>query len=147
VSSRESESFPFDPRSVPGARRFVRDALGRLPQETIEVAELMVSELATNCIRHAGTGFDLSVRTGEEIRVEVTDVGRGTPRVLTPGPEEPSGRGLRIVEGLSARWGVSERPEGKTVWFTLRTPAPEPSSAGGRGLRAMRAGERLAIAF
>jgi anti-sigma regulatory factor (Ser/Thr protein kinase) len=145
VSSRES--FPFDPRSVPGARHFVRDALRRCPQETIEVAELMVSELATNCIRHAGTGFDLSVRTGEEIRVEVTDVGHGTPRVLTPSPEEPSGRGLRIVEGLSRSWGVCSRPEGKTVWFTLGKAAAAGGSAGGRGVRTVRAGERLAVAF
>lgn len=143
MSSRES--FPFDPRSVPGARRFVRDALRRWPEETVEVAELMVSELATNCIRHAGTGFDLSVRTGEEIRVEVTDAGHGTPRVLHPSPEEPSGRGLRIVGSLSRAWGVCSRPEGKTVWFTLRTPATAGGSAS--GVHGMRASERLAIAF
>lgn len=115
-------SFPCDPRSVPGARRFIREVLSPWPRETIEVAELMVSELATNCIRHAGTGFELLVCAGEEIRVEVSDSGEGTPRVLTPRPTDPSGRGLRIVEGLSRRWGISERPQGKTVWFTLLAP-------------------------
>jgi anti-sigma regulatory factor (Ser/Thr protein kinase) len=117
--------FPYDPRSVPRARRFVREVLSREPTETIEVAELMVSELATNCIRHAGTGFELVVVTGDEIRIEISDSGTGTPRLLTPRPTDPSGRGLRIVEGLSRRWGVSSRPRGKTVWFTLLTPDPQ----------------------
>jgi serine/threonine-protein kinase RsbW len=122
-------TFPYDPRSIPGARRFVRRALRRWPPETIEVAELMVSELATNCIRHAGTGFELVVCTGEEIRVEVSDSGGGRPQVLEPRPTDPSGRGLRIVEGLSRRWGISTRPQGKTVWFTLAAPQADTAEA------------------
>jgi anti-sigma regulatory factor (Ser/Thr protein kinase) len=114
-----SASFPFEARSVPAARRFVREQLSGYPQEMREAVELMVSELATNSIRHAGSGFEIAVRAGKEVRVEVTDHGSGEPRLLSPQPTDPSGRGLRIVEGLSKRWGISSRRGGKTVWFTL----------------------------
>ncbi len=115
----ETRSFPCELQSVPAARRFVRGELASYPAATVEAVELMVSELATNSIRHAGSGFEVAVRAGKEIRVEVSDRGDGRPRLLTPRPTDPSGRGLRIVEGLSHTWGVSERPHGKTVWFTL----------------------------
>ena len=120
-------SFPHDPRSVPGARHFVREALGTWPHDVVEMTELMVSELATNCFLHAGTGFDLSVcADGNTVRVEVTDRGSGRPHVLSPAPTQPSGRGLRIVENLSRSWGVTPHAAGKTVWFELRLdPLPD----------------------
>jgi anti-sigma regulatory factor (Ser/Thr protein kinase) len=119
----EVATFPHDPRSVPSARLFVRETLSTWPRDVVEVIELMVSELATNCFLHAGTGFDLTVRAGDDtVRVEVTDNGSGQPHVLSPAPSEPSGRGLRIVETLSGSWGVTSHAGGKTVWFTV--PAP-----------------------
>lgn len=120
-------SFDCRPQAVTAARRFVRETLSGEAPELIDAAELMTSELTSNCVRHAGTGFEVSVRTrggGEEIRVEVRDSGGGQPRALSPGPEEPSGRGLMIVEAMSESWGVEHGGGGKTVWFTLaRTPA------------------------
>jgi hypothetical protein len=81
----------------------------------------MVSELATNCIRHTNSGFDLTIiRSGPEIRVEATDHAGGTPTMRSPKPTDPSGRGLKIIDMLSAGWGVkSESGTGKTVWFTI----------------------------
>ncbi len=122
---RRTRTFPADPQSVPAARRFATEALADTPLEARQAVELMVSELATNCIRHVKTSFHLTIRrTPEEIRVEVEDRGGGTPTMRSPGPDEPSGRGLRIVDMLSERWGVDHKtPGGKTVWFTLtRTP-------------------------
>jgi anti-sigma regulatory factor (Ser/Thr protein kinase) len=86
----------------------------------------MVSELATNCIRHTNSGFDLTViRNGQDIRVEATDHAGGTPTMRSPEPTEPSGRGLKIIDMLSAGWGVQPQPsEGKTVWFTISDVAP-----------------------
>jgi anti-sigma regulatory factor (Ser/Thr protein kinase) len=130
----QSASFPYDLRSVPAARRFVREQLGGCPAETVEAAELLVSELATNSIRHAVSGFDVAVRSGREIRIEVTDAGGARPRLLTPRPTDPSGRGLRIVEGLSEKWGVSSRRGSKTVWFTLAAPS---AGAGPRRRRSL----------
>jgi hypothetical protein len=92
----------------------------------------MVSELATNCIRHVKTGFQLTIRrTRREIRVEVTDHGGGTPAMRSPGPDDPTGRGLRIVDMLSERWGVDhERRGGKTVWFTLGPSTTQEATGG-----------------
>ena len=119
-----SRSFECRPEAVTAARRFVRGALAGESAELIDAAELMASELTSNCVRHAGTGFDVSVSVGEEIRVDVRDSGGGRPRPLSPGPDEPSGRGLMIVQAMSHSWGVESRSDGKNVWFALqRSPA------------------------
>jgi anti-sigma regulatory factor (Ser/Thr protein kinase) len=85
----------------------------------VEAAELMASELATNCVRHAHTGFEMTIHSDGQIRVEVRDTGEGRPKLLSPTPREVSGRGLRIVEAMSDDWGVIPASNGKAVWFTL----------------------------
>jgi anti-sigma regulatory factor (Ser/Thr protein kinase) len=118
---RRMRTFPAIPQSVHAARRFATDTLSGNPPSTVEAVELMVSELATNCIRHERTSFHISILgSAQEIRIEVTDSGSGTPTMRSPGPDEPSGRGLQIVDMLSDTWGVDpEQPSGKTVWFTM----------------------------
>lgn len=128
---RKARRFHCQPESVAGARRFVRDVLGDQPRETVEAAELMVSELATNSVRHAHSDFELAVLVSRrEIRVEVSDQGQGQPFPRSPTPREQSGRGLQIVLELSDAWGTSPSPNGKLVWFTLplRTLAGEHKS-------------------
>jgi len=115
--------FRNAPQSVPAARRFVRDVLGKQPREIVEAAELMTSELVTNSVRHAHTGFELTIHTQGHIRVEVRDTGAGRPMLQDPTPQDPSGRGLRIVEAMSNSWGIIPQAEGKTVWFTLSQAA------------------------
>ena len=124
-------AFPADPRSVKAARAFALSALGGMPTELLTSVELMVSELATNCVRHVGSAFVLTLTTSaRELVVEVADEGGGVPRAQNPGPDEPTGRGLQIVAMLSRDWGVRPgRGRGKTVWFRLDTP-PVPSSRG-----------------
>jgi anti-sigma regulatory factor (Ser/Thr protein kinase) len=119
---KRARNFSAEPQSVGAARRFAVAALHDAPSEVLEAVKLMVSELATNSIRHAETGFRLSIcHAHGAIRVEVTDHAGGTPTVRSPGPEDPSGRGLRIVSMLSEAWGVDRAAApGKTVWFTLR---------------------------
>jgi anti-sigma regulatory factor (Ser/Thr protein kinase) len=119
------QTFPADPGSVPAARRFATDALSDTPPELQQVVELMVSELATNGIRHGRSSFELAIhRTVDRIRVEVTDRAGGMPIMRTPTPDDLTGRGLRIVDMLSECWGVERRTAvGKTVWFTVATPA------------------------
>lgn len=117
--------FSNSPRSVTDARRFAAEALPAAPAETLAVVALLVSELASNSVRHADSGFDLTITSsGREIRVEATDRGEGTPQARSPAPTDPSGRGLQIVSMLSAAWGVERRPKGKTVWFTLAVDRP-----------------------
>jgi anti-sigma regulatory factor (Ser/Thr protein kinase) len=121
---RSSRAFTAEARSVGAARRYVRDVLcDHLPAQ-VGAVELMVSELATNSVKHAHSNFKVSIDDARgEIRVEVRDTGRGQPVLRSPAPLEPSGRGLRIVEALSRAWGTADSPHGKTVWFTLPSKA------------------------
>ncbi len=118
---RDRRGFSEAPESAAAARQFVRRAVAGLPPDTVDAIELMVSELATNCIRHTQTEFELILeRTPQGVRIEVADRGRGAPQMRSPTIDEPTGRGLRIVEMLSDAWGVEFAPQGgKTVWFTL----------------------------
>jgi anti-sigma regulatory factor (Ser/Thr protein kinase) len=124
---RETRSFPEQPESVTAARRFATGVLRQLSPEVTATVELLVSELATNCIRHTDSAFDLTIiQAGREIRVEATDYDdAGKPTMRSPKPADPSGRGLRIVDALAAAWGVEHRSaHGKTVWFTVVASAP-----------------------
>jgi len=118
--------FRCTPTSVPQARRFVVETLFDLPDASLKVVALMVSELATNCVLYAMTDFDVSIeRTDDHIHIAVIDTGAGEPEIRWPSTSEPHGRGLHIVEELSDDWGVTPSTEhaGKTVWFTLALSA------------------------
>jgi anti-sigma regulatory factor (Ser/Thr protein kinase) len=130
-------TFPAIPQSVHAARRFATDTLSGIPSSILDAVELMVSELATNCIRHERASFHIAILgSSREIRVEVTDSGTGTPTMRSPGPDDPSGRGLQIVDMLSANWGVNpERPSGKTVWFTVPSATGERITSEGASRR------------
>jgi anti-sigma regulatory factor (Ser/Thr protein kinase) len=107
------------PGNVAEARRFVAEALaGR--GGSLDDCELMVSELATNAVRHGRSMFRVGVhRLGQPIRIEVSDCNSRLPVEGAAGTDAQSGRGLQIVDTLSARWGVRPEAEGKTVWFEL----------------------------
>lgn len=130
-----TRTFPHQPDSVPAARRFATGILGGVSADTLEAVELMVSELATNCIRHTNSGFELTItRAGGDIRVSATDGAGGTPEMRSPKPTDPSGRGLKIIDMLSSDWGVEQSANaGKTVWFTV------PDSAASSARQASRA--------
>jgi anti-sigma regulatory factor (Ser/Thr protein kinase) len=111
--------FDYDLASVSEARRHVREVLRDQPRGVVDVAELLTSELVTNAIRHGASGFELKIELDENVRVEVRDEGAGNPHVISAGPQDPSGRGLGIVEALSIAWGVIPTADGKTVWYEL----------------------------
>jgi anti-sigma regulatory factor (Ser/Thr protein kinase) len=121
-----SAEWPAEPRSVTAARRFATDALRGVPAECAEDIELMISELVTNAVAHAGTTLALRIEASDNmVRVQVTDRQPGSVGPLEPGPTEPRGRGLQIVNALADRWGVEPAPDGgKTVWF-VRTISSE----------------------
>jgi anti-sigma regulatory factor (Ser/Thr protein kinase) len=116
--------FRCRPEDVTAARLFVREHLSDEPLETVQAAELMTSELATNCVMHAHSDFELAIDSHDQIRIEVSDAGRGRPTLLQPDVRALTGRGLRIVDAMSDAWGVVANTPGKTVWFTL-TPQSE----------------------
>jgi anti-sigma regulatory factor (Ser/Thr protein kinase) len=123
--SRQTRDFPLDVMSVGAARRFANEVLADLPRDVLQAVELMVSELATNSIRHANSSFRVEIeRRPDLVRVEVSDsAGDVIPTMRSPGPEEPTGRGLRIVSLFSHSWGITQSagPD-KSVWFTVADP-------------------------
>jgi len=122
------QTFPSVPISAGHARRFVAGALDEAGLGHFSyTAALLVSELVANAVLHSGTPFDVVVKAGaDSVRVEVHD---GTPELPVPkhySAMSGTGRGLVMVEQMSARWGADRTASGKVVWFELdgrTTPA------------------------
>ena len=83
---------------------------------------VMLSELATNAVRHAGGGFEVALLdTADGVRVEVADSSPSVPQAQWVPAGATSGRGLAIVDALSDAWGVTAlEGGGKAVWFEAR---------------------------
>jgi anti-sigma regulatory factor (Ser/Thr protein kinase) len=114
-----AEEFESVPESVRRARRLVVRALTDLGPAADD-AVLLVSELATNAVIHAGTPFRVAVRHREDrLRVEVADGSRVLARRQRFSATSGTGRGLALVDDVADRWGVDEGDAGKTVWFEL----------------------------
>ncbi len=128
------ERLPAHPSSVGLARRLVRGAAaangGSLPVELREDAELLVSELVSNAILHAGTPVDVevSIETPDSVLVTVGDGSRRIPSRRHYGSAAATGRGLRLLERMADEWGVTPRVNGKTVWFRLSSPKEDRES-------------------
>jgi anti-sigma regulatory factor (Ser/Thr protein kinase) len=113
-------------RVAPGdARRALRNLCAdHVESEILVDAELLVSELVTNAIRHGKGDISLCALIDDDrLVVEVIDQGSGFERDLRRDDfEQIGGWGLDIVDDISSRWGVHE---GTThVWFELERPGP-----------------------
>ena len=120
---RTDVELPPVAASVPASRRFVTRQLADWGlDDLVEEAELLVSELVTNALNHAGTPVKLAIDVDSRLTVCVTDE---RPDVLPVplgamvDPAAEGGRGLTLVALLSADWGVRRHPDSKTVWFSL----------------------------
>ncbi|MFE0512608.1 SpoIIE family protein phosphatase [Streptomyces sp. NPDC058964] len=115
-----------DPREVARARRLVRTHLLEWGlDDAVHTAELLVSEVVSNAVRHAGgarIGLRL-VRT-DALLFEVTDDEPELPALLSAGVYDESGRGLRVVSRLAREWGASAAGHRKTVWFEQALTPP-----------------------
>lgn len=109
------------PASVREARGLMRQFLQDGDREDLlDNAILVVSEVVTNALLHAGTSIDLSAILGEDgLRVAVADGSPHQPVRRRYGPSSGTGRGLMMLDHLVDDWGVEERDFGKAVWFRL----------------------------
>ena len=114
----------LDPVEVGRARAVVREQLHDWGLERLaDNAELMVSELVTNALRHSHSRpVELRLVRGDTLLCEVDDDDHDLPTLLNAGPADESGRGLRVVSVLAREWGTSRTSTGKAVWFELTLP-------------------------
>lgn len=115
-------TYEADVDSPRSARHDVKAALERTVggsgNGSIDVVELLTSELVTNAVKHAHSTARVAVEVvGPRVRVSVTDDGPGVPATGHPSPDAESGRGLELVDSLATSWGVTPHDIGKTVWF------------------------------
>jgi anti-sigma regulatory factor (Ser/Thr protein kinase) len=124
-----------DAAQVRHAREQARAAVSRWGlREHADLAELIVSELATNAIRH-GHGMVrvcVSYACGH-LRVDVHDDAAGRPARRQATPDDESGRGLALLDGLIELHGgrrgfaADTTGHGKTVYVLIRLgPGPAP---------------------
>lgn len=119
--------------SGPAAAAWARSALlpldQRLEPVVMEDVRLLVSELVTNSVRHAGARASDHVQLevsfdDETLHVQVADGGTGfEPRPRQAEATKPGGWGLFLVEKLADRWGVA-RNNLTRVWFEIDLGRP-----------------------
>jgi anti-sigma regulatory factor (Ser/Thr protein kinase) len=123
------------PTSVRSARQHVKKVLSTWQLgDLAETAELLVSEIITNAVRATasvlpqlrGTGQPAQIRfwlasDRRGVLIQVWDADDRRPARQDPGLDAEAGRGLLLVETLSARWGcyTPEGHDGKTVWAVV----------------------------
>jgi anti-sigma regulatory factor (Ser/Thr protein kinase) len=103
------------------ARDLVRNVLGRWGDGgLIDDMALVITELATNAVRHTAHGFSVQLsQTPHSVRAAVGDASADEPARRTALPTAVSGRGLALVAALAGQWGYEATPTGKLVWAEL----------------------------
>ena len=115
-------TLPLDPRAAGEARRFLRAAICRAHAASVlDSAELLVSELVGNGVRHAAPPITLRVACdgSSGLQVYVSDGEPSAPAPRQASADAENGRGMTLVDYISDDWGVQPHADGKTVWFTL----------------------------
>ncbi|MGA5038451.1 ATP-binding protein [Streptomyces capoamus] len=114
--------FPF--KAAPAEVGLLRNAAVRqlarwgMPA-VLDEAEVVITELATNVVKHVGDGSAATLVLewrSERLRLEVHDTSPALPAPRKADCFEECGRGLHLVAGLTADWGVVPTVAGKAVW-------------------------------
>ncbi|MEJ7765805.1 MAG: ATP-binding protein [Acidimicrobiales bacterium] len=124
--------LPPEATSVPEARHAVAGLLydvAHVSALVIEDVLLLVSELVTNAVLHAGT--EVRLHASVEDAVVSVSVSDGDPHhapvLARRGADATSGRGILLVHALAEDWGVELAEASKLVWFQASyAPEPEP---------------------
>ena len=125
--------LPAAPEAVPIVRAVIDglDWLAPTPDRSFAL-RLLATEIVSNAVKHGEHGdpdqwIGLVVRIEDgTVRIQVSDSGAGfRPQVVRPGDDDPSGRGLLLLDALSDRWGVRRHEHRTEVWFELRSAAAD----------------------
>ena len=113
-----------------GPPRTAREAIdfvaADLPQDSLDTARLLVTELVTNSVRYgprgnAKIGLQIDV-SRDRLRAEVTDAADVAPQLTAP--YETGGYGLSLVDQLASRWATTRTTAGNLTWFEIDLPQP-----------------------
>jgi serine/threonine-protein kinase RsbW len=132
---RWRELFPGEERQLSAVRRWVEAFLPQCPAR--DDVTCVATELGTNAVRHTASGrggwFAVEISWHQQcVRVAVTDSGAPDGPRMIDDPLAVHGRGLRIVQGLSARTGVCGDHQGRLVWADIPWPCTDvPRPPGG----------------
>ena len=115
--------------SAPGSSAAARARVTEVCQDwqltaLIDDAHLIVTELISNGVRHAGGDLELAIAVRERfLHLSVGDGSPQLPRRSLPDPvSREGGRGLLLLDGIATAWGSMSTGAGKVVWATLRIP-------------------------
>jgi transcriptional regulator with XRE-family HTH domain len=124
------KSLPVNSMAPRAARKALRLVAEGVPDDELATAELLLSELVTNSVRHGPSGPSAKVGVVIEVernllRAEVSD---GSPGGATPRPPDPEGDGggygLLLLESLASQWGSRREGTLNVTWFELELPLP-----------------------
>lgn len=124
------KSLPVGSMAPRAARKALRMVAEGVPDEELATAELLLSELVANSVRHGPSGPSAKVGVYIEVernllRAEVSD---GSPGGATLGPPDANGEkggyGLVLLESLASRWGSRREGALNVTWFELELPLP-----------------------
>ncbi|MFC7527980.1 ATP-binding protein [Actinoplanes sp. GCM10030250] len=131
-AERLSLTLTPDPDAPSVARNLVSDAcLAWGLVHLLHPSRLVMSELVTNAVEHAGTEIRVVVtRRGAGLHLSVADDDPRLPEMIQltrPRPDVPldvRGRGLRTVQETAVQWGSVPAGKGKVVWAAVRDHRP-----------------------
>lgn len=113
---------PCDLAAMAAARAQVTEVAAAWGFPAVDELEVVMSELLTNAILHAGSAAHVqcSMDSAGAVAIAVTDAAPGPLAPQQVGEHATHGRGLAIVDAFSEQWGTIDRSDhGKTVWARL----------------------------
>ncbi len=120
LTGAAATQLPFSTAAPSLGRAFLAAHDVGLPQPVRDAAELLVSELVSNAVRHGAPDICLQVRIDPaRLVVSVSDGGSDRPVEPEASVTRPTGRGLLITGAFADDWGVRADGAGKAVWFAL----------------------------
>lgn len=116
-----SVALPAATTAPRDARHFTVETLQEWGVDAVsDEAELIVSELVTNALRHARSPSRVALSATDScLRIEVADDGQGGAVRRHAVPEDTGGHGLMLVEAMADRWGAHHDGHEHVVWCEI----------------------------